>query len=117
MEIKINASSEILNDYYTFINKKGHKFEIKPLFKERIGISHEPLLIALIVSLGGPVVIKEFIGLLKHYMRLKHIEKMKDKEMIFEFINPKNTLKQKYIKFDEIIKILESNEKYTNKSK
>lgn len=90
MKIEITGSPKILYEVKRKLDETPEKFSTDPVFKRTIGVLHEPLLVALVVALGGPVVVKEFVGFMKHFMTLKHIERMQTKELAVRIIENSN---------------------------
>jgi len=76
MQLKITGDSKTLYALQEHLAKSKAKLDYSPLFNRRVGYSGEPVLTAIIIALGGPVIIKEITGLIKHWMTLKHEEKM-----------------------------------------
>lgn len=57
----------------------GEQADVQPLSSTAPGELREPLLIALVVALGGPVIVKSVAAVVSRWM--EHREKMKDKEL------------------------------------
>ena len=48
------------------------------------GFQREPLLIAVIVALGGPVIVKELVSLVKEWMKIRQEERIRQSEIELE---------------------------------
>ena len=75
-EVKIEMPPEDLVDFRNFLLEKGSK-ELEPQEINEIsaGFEREPIIIGLVVALGGPVLVKEFVSLAKEWLLLRHEEK------------------------------------------
>jgi hypothetical protein len=75
-ELKIEMDPEDLVDFRYFLLEKGSdNLDLTPIHKVTAGFQREPILIALVVALGGPVIIREFVGLAKEWLRLRARER------------------------------------------
>jgi hypothetical protein len=75
-ELKIEMDRTSLLDLRAFILENSQNIDIEELNDISPGFHKEPLIIALIVALGGPVVTRQVIGLIQKWIELKHEEKM-----------------------------------------
>ena len=74
----IEASTEALEDFRKFAFDSSPQIAraFRPVNAQSAGFQREPVLIALVVALGGPVLVKELCSLAKRYLELKHDEKV-----------------------------------------
>lgn len=76
-EIKVEMPSEELAEFRNFLLEKGsEELELQEIHEVSSGFQREPILIALVVALGGPVLVTEFVSLAKEWLQLRHEEKM-----------------------------------------
>ena len=79
MELQIEASAEDLNLLRRMLDDElGEEADVQPLSSTAPGELREPVLIGLVVALGGPVIGKSVASVISRWM--EHREKMKDKE-------------------------------------
>jgi hypothetical protein len=80
MELQIEASAEDLTLLRRMLDEElGDQADVQPLSSTAPGELREPLLIGLVVALGGPVIVKSVTTVISRWM--EHREKMKDKEL------------------------------------
>jgi hypothetical protein len=74
----IEAPTEVLEDFrkFAFDNSPKVAQAFRPVNSQSPGFQREPIVISLVLALGGPVVVKELCSLAKRYLELKHEEKM-----------------------------------------
>ncbi|MGV7223659.1 MAG: hypothetical protein ACQ9MH_19290 [Nitrospinales bacterium] len=76
-EVKIEMDSDELISLRDYMLKHGSKdLEPQEIQEVSSGFLREPILISLIVALGGPVIVKEVASLIKEWMRIRHEERM-----------------------------------------
>jgi hypothetical protein len=76
-ELKIEMKPEDLLDLRSFLIEHSNKeINLQEITSQSAGFQREPLIIAIVVALGGPIIVKEIAGLLKEWMKIKHEEKM-----------------------------------------
>jgi Effector Associated Constant Component 1 len=80
MELQIEASADDLRDLRRMLEDElGDKADVLPLSSIAPGELREPLLIGLVVALGGPLVVESAATIISRWM--EHRENMKDKEL------------------------------------
>lgn len=81
-EIKIEMASEDLADFRNFLLEKGSdELEPQEINEVSPGFQREPIIISLVVVLGGPVIVKEFVSLAKEWLQLRQEERLRRFEM------------------------------------
>jgi len=81
MELQIEASSEDLSRLRQMLDEElGERADVQVLSSTAPGELREPLLIGLVVALGGPVIVKGVVTIVTRWM--EHRERMKSKEVV-----------------------------------
>lgn len=81
-EVKIEMEPGELVSLRNYLLKHGSEaLEPQEIQEVSPGLQREPILISLIVALGGPVIVKELASLLKEWMRVRQEERMKKAEL------------------------------------
>jgi hypothetical protein len=76
-ELMIEMPREDLKDLRSFLLEKGpDNLDVQDLNQISPGVQREPILIALVIALGGPVVTKQIVSLIKDWLAMKHEERM-----------------------------------------
>ena len=76
-ELRIEMSRDDLEDLRSFLLESGgDELEVQELNEISSGFQRQPILIALVVALGGPIVTKQVVSLIKEWLRLRHEEKV-----------------------------------------
>jgi hypothetical protein len=78
---------EDLSDFRTFILNSSDKIDPQEIHSISAGFEKEPILISLIIALGGPVIVKELVSLTKEWISLRHHEKMMKMKIEAKFTN------------------------------
>lgn len=76
-EIRIEEmSAEEFKDLRNFLLERGSD-EIEPqeIHDMSPGFQKEPIIIALVVALGGPVIVRQVVSLVKEWLRLRYKER------------------------------------------
>lgn len=76
LKIEIPHREDLLDLQQFLLSNLMDEIEIQEINEISSGFNREPLLIALVIALGGPVVTKQVVGLLNEWIKLKHEEKM-----------------------------------------
>lgn len=77
LEVKIQATPEELEELRKFIfDEMGDSIDLQEIASTEAGELREPLLIAIIVALGGPAVVTGFVEVMNRWM--EHREKMEE---------------------------------------
>ena len=72
MKLKIESSDpQELLDFQEFIYSRSSEFEYDEEYKHSPGFNKEPIVVAIIVALGGPVILKTVQTLIKEYFEYK----------------------------------------------
>jgi hypothetical protein len=79
MEIQIQASPDDLEDLRQFLYQEASDIELQEISSTAPGELREPILISLIVALGGPVVVTGFVEIVKRWM--EHRENIRKMEL------------------------------------
>jgi hypothetical protein len=77
LEVKVQATPEELEELRNFIfNEMGDSIDLQEIASAQPGELREPLLVAIIVALGGPAVVKGFVEVMNRWM--EHREKIEE---------------------------------------
>lgn len=80
------SSSEDLISLRNYLLEHGSENLEEPEEIQQVsaGFQREPLLIAVIVALGGPVIVKELVSLVKEWMKIRQEERIRQSEIELE---------------------------------
>lgn len=101
VNIKIDGDSKALYDLQETLNGSNTDISYSPLFKQRKGYTGEPTLSSIVIVLTSPVVLGQFIDLIKHWMTLKHEEKMLQEKIRFTITE------EREVRSEELLKLLQ----------
>ena len=74
-QLKIEMPSNDLKDLRSFLLNAGDELEVEELNEITPGFNREPIVIALIVALGGPIVTQQVVSLIKEWLKVRHEDK------------------------------------------
>lgn len=88
MEIKFECSDpETLSELHKQIYNRNPEIEVTEAYQASPGFQKEPLVVAIIVSLGGPAIVKAIKEVIKEYLshkRESRLNEMKHKEELLK---------------------------------
>jgi len=76
LKIEMQQRDDLIELHKYLLSELDDSIDLQEINEISPGFNREPLLIALVVALGGPVVTKQIVGLIKEWLRLRHKEKM-----------------------------------------
>lgn len=85
IKIEMSSSDDLVSLRNYLLEHGSEELEEPEEIQEvSAGFQREPLLIAVIVALGGPVIIKELVSLVKEWMKIRQEERIRQSEIELE---------------------------------
>jgi hypothetical protein len=75
-EVRIAMPPQDLADFRDYLLTHGSNLDPEEIHEISPGFNREPIIIALVVALGGPVVTRQFAGLIKRWLELRSAERL-----------------------------------------